>query len=55
MHAGPQRGVQLIVRDGVGLIPDEDQQQIECFRREMDLAPVPSHDARAFVDDNRGH
>ena len=55
MNAGPERGVQLLVRHGVRLVPDEDQQQLERFRREMDVDPLPSHQARADVDDNRIH
>ena len=53
MNAGPERGVQLLVWYGVRLVPDEDQQQVERFRREMDVDPLPSHQARADVDDNR--
>ena len=55
MNAGPERGVQLLVRYGVRLVPDEDQQQVERLRREVDVDPLPSHQARALVNDNRTH
>ena len=50
---GLSDGVQLAVRHGVRLVPDEDQQEIERLRREMDLDSLPSHQAGAKVDDNR--
>jgi hypothetical protein len=34
-------------------MPDESDQQVERLRRERDVDPRPSHDARADVDDNR--
>ena len=55
MNPRPERGVQLLVRHGVRLVPDEGQQQFEGFRREMDLDSLPSDQARADVDDNCAH
>ena len=56
MHAGPERGVQLRMRYRVWLVPDEDQQQLERFRREMDQStPFPSDQAPSDVDADRTH
>jgi len=55
MNAGPERSVQLVVRHGVRLVPDEDQQQIERFRRKVHIDSLASHQASADVDDHRTH
>ena len=55
VDAGPQRGVEWVVADGVRLVPDEDQQQIERLGCEVHLASASPHDSSAGVDDNRAH
>jgi len=46
---GLSDGVQLAVRHGVRLVPDEDQQELERLRCETDVNPVPPHQAGAGV------
>ncbi len=55
MNAGPKSRVELIVRYSVRLVLDENDQQVERFRRKVDVDPLPSYQARADVDDNRTH
>jgi hypothetical protein len=43
MNAGPESGVQLIVPYGVRQVLDENYQQLECFRRQMGVDPLPSY------------
>src|SRR5262249_33895782 len=55
MNAGPQRGVEPLVRYRVRLAVDQDQQQVERFRRQIDPSPLTADAAGAGVDDDRAH
>ena len=55
VNARPQRRVKRVVRDSVRLVRYQNQEQIERFWWEVDLAPAAAHDSSAGVDHNRAH